>query len=161
MLYVSGTSKFVGSVDDGSTVTDFLDEERQRGITIQSAAVNFQWKDTEINLIDTPGHIDFTSEVERTMSVLDGGVLVLDASAGVQTQTLTVFQQMNRYDVARICFVNKMDKYNANFLQAIESLKKRLNLTPVVLMLPLDKSGNIYNGGLEFAGFLDILDGST
>merc|ERR1712178_333485 len=82
MLYVSGASKFVGSVDEGSTVTDFLEEERQRGITIQSAAVNFKWKDIEVNLIDTPGHIDFTDEVERTMSVLDGGVLVLDASAG-------------------------------------------------------------------------------
>ena len=161
MLYVSGASKFVGSVDEGSTVTDFLEEERQRGITIQSAAVNFNWKNTEINLIDTPGHIDFTDEVERTMSVLDGGVLVLDASAGVQTQTITVFRQMKRYNVSRICFVNKMDKFNANFMQAVGSIQKRLNVTPVILHLPLDSQGKLYNGGIDFSGILDVLNGTV
>jgi len=142
-------------------VTDFLEEERQRGITIQSAAVNFNWKNTEINLIDTPGHIDFTDEVERTMSVLDGGVLVLDASAGVQTQTITVFRQMKRYNVSRICFINKMDKFNANFMQAVGSIEKRLNVIPVILHLPLNSQGKLYNGGIDFSGILDVLNGSV
>ncbi|RXM97615.1 Ribosome-releasing factor 2, mitochondrial, partial [Acipenser ruthenus] len=119
MLYYSGYTRALGDVDDGDTVTDFMAQERERGITIQSAAVTFDWNDHRINLIDTPGHVDFTVEVERALRVLDGAVAVFDASAGVEAQTLTVWRQADKHHVPRICFLNKMDKPGASSVRSI------------------------------------------
>ncbi|KAM9587971.1 ribosome-releasing factor 2, mitochondrial isoform 5-T8 [Morphnus guianensis] len=119
MLYYSGYIRTLGDVDDGDTVTDFMVQERERGITIQSAAVTFDWKDYRINLIDTPGHVDFTVEVERCLRVLDGAVAVFDAAAGVEAQTLTVWRQADKHQIPRICFLNKMDKNRASCLKSL------------------------------------------
>uniref|UniRef100_UPI00398EB1C9 ribosome-releasing factor 2, mitochondrial-like isoform X2 n=1 Tax=Pristiophorus japonicus TaxID=55135 RepID=UPI00398EB1C9 len=126
ILYYAGYTRALGDVDDGDTVTDFMAQERERGITIQSAAVTFDWKTHRVNLIDTPGHVDFTVEVERSLRVLDGAVAVFDASAGVEAQTLTVWRQADKHHVPRICFLNKMDKPSAraffgNYLTAVSS----------------------------------------
>lgn len=115
MLYYSGYTRALGDVDDGDTVTDYMAQERERGITIQSAAVTFDWKDHRINLIDTPGHVDFTLEVERALRVLDGAVAVFDASAGVEAQTMTVWRQAEKHKIPCVCFLNKMDKPAARF----------------------------------------------
>ena len=115
ILYYTGLTHRLGSVDDGTTVTDFMPQERERGITIQSAAITRTWRDHQINIIDTPGHIDFTAEVQRSLRVLDGGVVVFDGVAGVEPQSETVWRQADRYGVPRICFVNKMDRVGADF----------------------------------------------
>ncbi|MBN3304340.1 RRF2M factor, partial [Amia calva] len=133
MLYYAGYTRALGDVDDGDTVTDFMAQERERGITIQSAAVTFDWKEHRINLIDTPGHVDFTVEVERALRVLDGAVAVFDASAGVEAQTLTVWHQADKHRVPRICFLNKMDKPGASFSYSVESIKKKLKTNPILL----------------------------
>ena len=162
MLYLSGSTKFKGSVDDGSTTTDFLQEERDRGITIQSATVSYNWNNHKIHLIDTPGHSEFTNEVETSMSVIDGLILVICASSGVETQTKTVYKQMMRYNVPAIIFINKMDKENANFRKACESLvnlKKDIN--PVLVSLPIDFDYKVCNGGKEFTGVLDLITGEV
>nr|XP_033785178.1 ribosome-releasing factor 2, mitochondrial isoform X2 [Geotrypetes seraphini] len=135
MLYYSGYTRTLGDVDDGDTVTDFMAEERERGITIQSAAVTFDWNDHRINLIDTPGHVDFTVEVERSLRVLDGAVAVFDASAGVEAQTLTVWRQANKHQIPRICFLNKMDKTGASLSYCIDSIKQKLKVTPLLLQV--------------------------
>ncbi|XP_064592947.1 ribosome-releasing factor 2, mitochondrial isoform X2 [Zonotrichia leucophrys gambelii] len=135
MLYYSGYIRTLGDVDDGDTVTDFMAQERERGITIQSAAVTFDWKDYRINLIDTPGHVDFTVEVERCLRVLDGAVAVFDASAGVEAQTLTVWRQADKHQIPRICFLNKMDKNRASFTYAVESIKQKLKTKPLLLQV--------------------------
>ena len=137
-------------MDDGNTVTDFLQEERDRGITIQSAAISFLWKDHVINLIDTPGHVDFSVEVERCLRVLDGGIAVLDGVAGVEAQTETVWEQANRYYLPRILFVNKMDRLGANFDQSIEMIKERLRADCLQLQIP-----QIEND--EFVGIIDVV----
>jgi small GTP-binding protein len=116
-------------------------QERERGITIQSAAVNFAWRDHTVCLIDTPGHVDFTIEVERSLRVLDGAVLVLDAVAGVQAQTETVWRQARRHNVPAICFVNKMDRDGYDFSKALRTLKNRLNVSPLPLQMPIDNNG--------------------
>ncbi|XP_006275402.1 ribosome-releasing factor 2, mitochondrial isoform X1 [Alligator mississippiensis] len=150
MLYYSGYTRALGDVDDGDTVTDFMAQERERGITIQSAAVTFEWKDCRINLIDTPGHVDFTVEVERCLRVLDGAVAVFDASAGVEAQTLTVWRQADKHCIPRICFLNKMDKNEADFAYAIESIKQKLKTKPLLLQLPIGEAKT-------FKGLIDLV----
>ncbi|XP_027527272.1 ribosome-releasing factor 2, mitochondrial isoform X1 [Neopelma chrysocephalum] len=150
MLYYSGYTRTLGDVDDGDTVTDFMVQERERGITIQSAAVTFDWKDYRINLIDTPGHVDFTVEVERCLRVLDGAVAVFDASAGVEAQTLTVWRQADKHQIPRICFLNKMDKTRASFTYAVESIKQKLKTKPLLLQLPIGEAKT-------FRGLVDVV----
>ncbi|XP_035165026.1 ribosome-releasing factor 2, mitochondrial isoform X1 [Oxyura jamaicensis] len=150
MLYYSGYIRTLGDVDDGDTVTDFMVQERERGITIQSAAVTFDWNDYRINLIDTPGHVDFTLEVERCLRVLDGAVAVFDASAGVEAQTLTVWRQADKHQIPRICFLNKMDKTRASFTYAVESIKQKLKTKPLLLQLPIGEAKT-------FRGLVDIV----
>ncbi|KFP71624.1 hypothetical protein N310_13098, partial [Acanthisitta chloris] len=150
MLYYSGYTRTLGDVDDGDTVTDFMVQERERGITIQSAAVTFDWKDYRINLIDTPGHVDFTVEVERCLRVLDGAVAVFDASAGVEAQTLTVWRQADKHQIPRICFLNKMDKTRASFTYAVESIKQKLKTKPLLLQLPIGEAKT-------FRGLIDVV----
>ncbi|XP_043460924.1 ribosome-releasing factor 2, mitochondrial [Leptopilina heterotoma] len=137
MLYYSGTISTMGEVHHGNTVTDYMDQERERGITITSAAVTFLWKSYKFNLIDTPGHIDFTNEVEQMLGVLDGAIVVLDGSAGVEAQTLTVWRQADRYNIPRIIYVNKMDRKDANFENCVKSIETKLETIPLVTQLPL------------------------
>lgn len=137
MLFYSNFVHRVGMVDQGTTVTDFDPEEQERGITIQAAAVNFQWKDNVFNLIDTPGHVDFTAEVERSLRVLDGGVVVFSAREGVEAQSETVWRQANRYHVPRIAFINKMDREGADFYRTLGQIKNRLDARPVVVTIPV------------------------
>src|SRR5450756_4018 len=122
ILYYTGKTYRIGSVDDGTTVTDWMVQERERGITIVSAAVTAEWQGYLINLIDTPGHIDFTAEVQRSLRVLDGGIVVFDAVAGVQPQSETVWRQADRFGVPRLAFINKMDRVGANFDRTIEMI---------------------------------------
>src|ERR1700677_5181141 len=132
ILYFSGSKHKVGDVDDGDTTTDFDPLERAKGITINSAAVTVEWGDTRINLIDTPGHVDFTAEVERSLRVLDGGVCVFCAVGGVEVQSETVWFQANKHNVPRIAYINKMDRMGADFLDAIEQMKSKLGVIPAI-----------------------------
>uniref|UniRef100_A0A2K6Q9G7 Ribosome-releasing factor 2, mitochondrial n=1 Tax=Rhinopithecus roxellana TaxID=61622 RepID=A0A2K6Q9G7_RHIRO len=150
ILYYSGYTRSLGDVDDGDTVTDFMAQERERGITIQSAAVTFDWKGYRVNLIDTPGHVDFTLEVERCLRVLDGAVAVFDASAGVEAQTLTVWRQADKHNIPRICFLNKMDKTGASFKYAVESIREKLKAKPLLLQLPIGEART-------FKGVVDVV----
>ncbi|XP_039614368.1 ribosome-releasing factor 2, mitochondrial [Polypterus senegalus] len=150
ILYYSGYIRAFGDVDDGDTVTDFMVQERERGITIQSAAVTFDWNNHRINLIDTPGHVDFTVEVERALRVLDGAVTVFDSSAGVEAQTMTVWRQADKHHVPRICFLNKMDKIGSSFTYSVESIKKKLHTKPLVLQVPIGT-------GKNFKGVVDLI----
>lgn len=150
ILYYSGYTRSLGDVDDGDTVTDFMAQERERGITIQSAAVTFDWKGYRVNLIDTPGHVDFTLEVERCLRVLDGAVAVFDASAGVEAQTLTVWRQADKHKIPRICFLNKMDKTGASFNYAVESIRQKLKAKPLLLQLPIGEAKT-------FKGVVDVV----
>ncbi|XP_022099652.1 ribosome-releasing factor 2, mitochondrial-like [Acanthaster planci] len=154
MLYYSGTTKHLGDVDDGDTVTDYMPQERDRGITITSAAVTFFWKEHRINLIDTPGHVDFTVEVERSLRVLDGAIAVFDASQGVEAQTLTVWRQANRYGIPRLAFLNKMDKANADFELCLASIRDRLRAVPVPLQMPIGQHRT-------FSGIVDVVTMET
>ncbi|MCU7828121.1 MAG: elongation factor G [Candidatus Thiodiazotropha sp. (ex Myrtea sp. 'scaly one' KF741663)] len=149
-LYYAGRTHQLGSVDSGTTVTDWMDQERERGITIVDAAVTAFWNDVQINLIDTPGHIDFTAEVQRALRVLDGAVVVFDASQGVEPQSETVWRQADRYRVPRLCFINKMDRLGADFQHAVESLHERLGANPVTLQVPLGIES-------EFEGVIDLI----
>ena len=150
IMFYTGKTHRIGSVDDGTTVTDWMVQERERGITIVSAAVSAEWKGYQFNLIDTPGHIDFTAEVQRSLRVLDGGVVVFDAVQGVEPQSETVWRQADRYGVPRICFVNKMDRVGASFERTIESIKDRLGANPIPMQVPI---------GFEatFRGVVDLL----
>ena len=130
ILYYTGRIYKMGEVHEGSATMDWMEQERERGITITSAATTAEWKDYRINIIDTPGHVDFTVEVERSLRVLDGGVVVFDAVAGVEPQSETVWRQADRYGVPRICFVNKMDRTGANFWRTIDMIKERLSGQP-------------------------------
>jgi elongation factor G len=150
ILFYTGRTYRLGSVDDGTTVTDWMEQERERGITIMSAAVTTFWKDHQINIIDTPGHIDFTAEVQRSLRVLDGGVVVFDAVQGVEPQSETVWRQANRYNVPRICFANKMDRVGASFERTIESIEERLGARPLAMQVPIGAEEN-------FAGVIDLL----
>lgn len=137
ILYYTGKTYRMGSVDDGTTVTDWMVQERERGITIVSAAVTAEWKGYQVNVIDTPGHIDFTAEVQRSLRVLDGGVVVFDSTQGVEPQSETVWRQADRYHVPRICFANKMDRMGASFEMTIDSIKARLGANPIPMQLPI------------------------
>jgi elongation factor G len=151
IMFYTGKTHRIGSVDDGTTVTDWMVQERERGITIVSAAVSAEWKGYQFNLIDTPGHIDFTAEVQRSLRVLDGGVVVFDAVQGVEPQSETVWRQADRYGVPRICFVNKMDRVGASFQRTIETIKDRLGANPIPMQLAI---------GFEstFRGVVDLLE---
>src|SRR5476651_1810692 len=130
LLFYAGVKHKLGGVDEGTTQTDYDPEEQERGITIYSACVPFTWKEFTINLIDTPGHVDFTAEVERSLRVLDGAIVVFDAQKGVEAQSETVWRQANRYGVPRMVFVNKMDVVGANFANVLEEVKERLEGQP-------------------------------
>src|SRR5438046_4815341 len=139
MLFTSGAKHRAGAVDMGTTTTDDDPEEAERGITIYSACVQFPWKDIVINLIDTPGHVDFTAEVERSWRVLDGGVVVFSAREGVEAQSETVWRQANKYHVPRLAFINKMDREGADFEAVFEEIGNRLGARPVALQFPVGK----------------------
>lgn len=155
MLYYSGFSRSMGEVHDGDTVMDFMEQERDRGITISSAAITFNWKNHQINLIDTPGHVDFTVEVERALRVLDGAVTILDASAGVEAQTLTVWSQANVYKVPRLVYLNKMDKPKADIKQCMVGLVDKLKTTPLLIHVPITNESDF------FIGVIDLLRGEA
>lgn len=150
ILFYTGKTYRLGSVDDGTTVTDWMAQERERGITIVSAAVTAEWKGYQINVIDTPGHIDFTAEVQRSLRVLDGGVVVFDATQGVEPQSETVWRQADRYGVPRICFINKMDRIGASYEDSIQSIKQRLGANPIAMQIPIGTES-------EFHGVVDLL----
>jgi elongation factor G len=150
ILYYTGKTHRIGSVDEGTTVTDWMEQERERGITIVSAAVTAEWKGYQINLIDTPGHIDFTAEVQRSLRVLDGGVVVFDAVQGVEPQSETVWRQADRYQVPRICFINKMDRVGASFSRTVEMIRERLGANPIPVQLPIGNEAN-------FSGSVDLI----
>ncbi len=150
VLYYTGRTHRMGEVDDGTTTTDFDEEEQKRGITIYSAAVTCPWKNHTINLIDTPGHVDFTAEVERSMRVLDGLVIVFDAREGVEAQSETVWRQADKYKIPRICFINKMDRIGADFEQSVASIRERLSIAPVPIQFPIGASD-------AFEGLVDLI----
>ncbi len=137
ILFYTGKTYKIGDIDEGTTQMDWMEQERERGITIVSAATTTFWKDYRINIIDTPGHVDFTAEVERSLRVLDGGITVLDAEEGVQSQSETVWRQADKYNVPRLCFVNKMDKLGADFLATVKSIEDRLGANPLIMVLPI------------------------
>lgn len=150
MLYFSGLIKQMGEVHHGNTVTDYMEQERNRGITIKSAAVTFPWKKHHFNLIDTPGHIDFTMEVEQALNVMDGAILILDGSAGVEAQTLTVWRQAQKYNIPSIAFVNKMDRADANYKMSCDSISEKLDIQALPLQIPYKQSGKLL-------GVIDVL----
>ncbi len=151
VLFYTGRTHRLGSVDNGTTVTDWMEQERERGITIVSAAVTAEWRAHIINIIDTPGHIDFTAEVQRSLRVLDGGVVVFDAVQGVEPQSETVWRQADRYRVPRLCFVNKMDRVGASYDRTIDMIRERLGANPVALQMPIG-----FEAG--FQGVVDLLE---
>jgi elongation factor G len=150
ILYYTGRTYKIGEVHEGAAVMDHMVQEQERGITITSAATTAQWRDCQVNIIDTPGHVDFTVEVERSLRVLDGAVAVFDAVAGVEPQTETVWRQANKYDVPRFCFVNKMDRVGADFRRCVEMISDRLAAVPAVLQLPIGAES-------EFRGVIDLV----
>src|SRR5579871_653338 len=156
LLYYSGATHRLGAVDSGNTTTDYDQEEQERGITIYSACIPFRWRDCTINLIDTPGHVDFTAEVERSLRVLDGCVVVFDAQKGVEAQSETVWRQANRYHVPRLVFVNKMDVVGANFPNVLDEIRERLEGHPLPLTIPVG-SGGIKDSATPFRGIIDLI----
>ncbi len=150
ILYYTGKNYKIGEVHEGAATMDWMVQEQERGITITSAATTCNWRDTIVNIIDTPGHVDFTVEVERSLRVLDGAVAVFDAVAGVEPQTETVWRQADKYGVPRICFINKMDRVGADFQQAVSMIRNRLDATPAVIQLPIGAEG-------EFRGVVDLV----
>jgi elongation factor G len=156
MLFYSGATYKMGEVDQGTTVTDFDPEEQQRGITIFSACVTFKWKNVSVNLIDTPGHVDFTAEVERSLRVLDGGVVVFSAREGVEAQSETVWRQADKYGVPRVAFINKMDREGADFFGTLDEIRKRLESNPVPIQIPIGAGPphmpNAFRGIIDLVG---------
>ncbi|WP_029058723.1 elongation factor G [Stappia stellulata] len=150
ILFYTGKSHKIGEVHDGAATMDWMEQEQERGITITSAATTAFWNEKRLNIIDTPGHVDFTIEVERSLRVLDGAVALLDANAGVEPQTETVWRQADKYHVPRMIFVNKMDKLGADFFRCVDMIKKRLGATPLVYQIPVGAES-------EFAGLVDLL----
>src|SRR6476620_11434757 len=150
ILYYTGKTYKIGEVHEGAAVMDHMVQEQERGITITSAATTTYWNDHRINIIDTPGHVDFTVEVERSLRVLDGAVAVFDGVAGVEPQTETVWRQADKYGVPRMCFVNKLDRMGADFYKAVDSIKERLGANVAVLQLPIGYEA-------DFSGVIDLL----
>ena len=150
ILFYTGISYKIGEVHEGAAVMDWMEQEQERGITITSAATTCWWKNHQINIIDTPGHVDFTAEVERSLRVLDGAVAVFDGVAGVEPQTMTVWRQANKYSVPRMCFVNKLDRTGADFFRCVDMMVDRLNSTPLVLQLPIGAES-------DFLGVVDLV----
>ncbi|MFA6297863.1 MAG: GTP-binding protein, partial [Nocardioides sp.] len=150
ILFYTGITYKIGEVHEGAATMDWMEQEQERGITITSAATTCWWKDHQINIIDTPGHVDFTAEVERSLRVLDGAVAVFDGVAGVEPQTMTVWRQANKYSVPRMCFVNKLDRTGADFFRCVDMMVDRLNSTPLVLQLPIGAEG-------DFIGVVDLV----
>jgi len=148
ILFYTGINYKIGEVHDGAATMDWMEQEQERGITITSAATTCHWHDHQINIIDTPGHVDFTVEVERSLRVLDGAVAVFDGVAGVEPQSQTVWRQADRYKVPRICFINKLDRTGASFDFCVSTIKSRLNAVPAILQLPIGSEG----------GFLGVVD---
>ena len=137
VLYYTGKSHKIGEVHDGAATMDWMEQEQERGITITSAATTCFWNDHRINIIDTPGHVDFTIEVERSLKVLDGAVAVFDGVAGVEPQSETVWRQADKYKVPRICFVNKLDRTGADFFRCVDMIRDRLGAKPLVVQVPI------------------------
>ena len=150
ILFYTGISYKIGEVHEGAAVMDWMEQEQERGITITSAATTCWWKNHQINIIDTPGHVDFTAEVERSLRVLDGAVAVFDGVAGVEPQTMTVWRQANKYSVPRMCFVNKLDRTGADFFRCVDMMVERLNSTPLVLQIPIGAES-------DFLGVVDLV----
>jgi elongation factor G len=150
VLYYTGRTHKIGEVHEGTAIMDWMEQEQERGITITSAATTCQWRDITINIIDTPGHVDFTAEVERSLRVLDGAVAVFDAVAGVQPQSETVWRQADKYAVPRICFINKMDRVGADFYHAIDTIVDRLKCRPVAIQIPVGAED-------QFKGIVDLV----
>ncbi|HEX6517151.1 MAG TPA: elongation factor G [Nocardioidaceae bacterium] len=150
ILFYTGITYKIGEVHEGAAVMDWMEQEQERGITITSAATTCWWKDRQINIIDTPGHVDFTVEVERSLRVLDGAVAVFDGVAGVEPQSMTVWRQANKYHVPRMCFVNKMDRTGADFFRCVDMIVDRLNATPLVLQIPIGAES-------DFIGVIDLV----
>jgi elongation factor G len=157
LLYYAGAKHKLGGVDEGTTDTDYDQEEQDRGITIYSACIPFQWRGCTVNLIDTPGHVDFTAEVERSLRVLDGAVVVFDAQKGVEAQSETVWRQADKYQVPRMVFVNKMDVVGANFANVLDDICERLEGRPVALTLPIG-SGSPKDSPTPFTGIIDLIE---
>ena len=151
VLYYTGVSHKIGEVHDGAATMDWMEQEQERGITITSAATTCFWNNHRINIIDTPGHVDFTIEVERSLRVLDGAVAVFDSVAGVEPQSETVWRQANKYNVPRMCFVNKMDRVGADFYRCVDMISDRLGAVPLVIQLPIGSEA-------DFEGIVDILN---
>src|SRR6202012_893570 len=151
ILFYTGITHRIGEVHEGTATMDYMEQEQERGITITSAATTCTWKNIRINIIDTPGHVDFTAEVERSLRVLDGAVAVFDSVSGVQPQTETVWRQGDKYKVPRICFVNKMDKKGADFEHVLETIRKRLGARPVALQIPIGAEAG-------FKGVVDLIE---
>src|SRR3970040_1541011 len=150
ILYYTGKTYKLGDIDEGTTQMDWMPQERERGITIVAAATTTFWKGMRINIIDTPGHVDFTAEVERSLRVLDGGVVVFDAEEGVQSQSETVWRQADKYKVPRICFINKMDRMGASFVNSFNSILERLTPNAVAVNIPVGLEG-------DFSGVIDLM----
>src|SRR5450432_720152 len=151
ILYYTGRTHKLGEVHEGTAIMDWMAQEQERGITITSAATTCEWRDVQINIIDTPGHVDFTAEVERSLRVLDGAVAVFDAVAGVQPQSETVWRQADKYSVPRICFINKMDRVGADFYHSIDTIHDRLKAPAVAIQLPIGAEEN-------FKGVVDLVE---
>src|ERR1700722_10897042 len=150
ILYYTGRSYKIGEVHEGTATMDWMEQEQERGITITSAATTCFWRDYRVNIIDTPGHVDFTIEVERSLRVLDGAVAVFDSVAGVEPQSETVWRQADKYHVPRVCFVNKMDRIGANFFRTVDMIIDRLGALPLVVHLPIGSEA-------DFVGLVDLL----
>src|SRR5262245_30914362 len=155
ILYYTGAIHRMGDVDKGNTTTDYLEEERERGITIVAAAITCRWKDVTINIIDTPGHVDFTAEVERSLRVLDGAIVVFSAVEGVEAQSETVWRQATKYRVPRLCFINKMDRIGAEFDRVFAEIQERLEGHPIPLQIPIGAGPEGTMG--EFQGLIDLI----
>lgn len=155
ILYYTGKSHRIGEVDDGEAIMDWMEQEQERGITIQSAATTTYWRNHQINIIDTPGHVDFTAEVERSLRVLDGAIAIFCAVGGVEPQTETVWHQADRYRVPRIGYINKMDRLGADFFQVLEDIKTKLGATPVPIQLPIGKESS-FEGVIDLIGLQEI-----
>ncbi|MBE8191150.1 MAG: GTP-binding protein, partial [Alphaproteobacteria bacterium] len=156
ILYYTGVSYKIGEVHDGAATMDWMEQEQERGITITSAATTCFWRDVRINIIDTPGHVDFTIEVERSLRVLDGAVAVFDSVAGVEPQSETVWRQADKYAVPRMCFINKMDRIGADFFRCVDMIIDRLGANPLIVQLPIGAESN-YEGLIDLVKMKEVL----